>query len=107
MAIYKYIELQDKLANLVKEDQLYRTICKNIKEMRKIRYNEFKEMKLDNSINPYTTENFADLLNYDHTHYKRFESETDSTKRIPLIKIIMASLILDVSIELLLKEQNK
>ena len=107
MAIYKYIELQNKLANIIKEEELYRTICKNIKEKRKIRYNEFKEMKLDNSINQYTTENFADLLNYDHTHYKRFESETDSTKRIPLIKIIMASLILDVSIESLLKEQNK
>ena len=106
MAIFKYIDLQNKIASIKNEDELYKNICKNIKELRKSRSKQFKQMKIDNTINPQTTENFADLLNYNHTHYKRFESETDSTKRLPLIKIMMAALILDVSVETLLKDPN-
>ena len=74
-------------------------MCRNIKTLRKQRYNEFKRTIKDKSINPYTTESIAELLDYNHTHYKRFESENDSTKQIPLEKIIKLALIFDVSIE--------
>ncbi len=104
MAIYSYHELQKRLENYKNETELYKLICKNIKKYRKLRYNEFKRNSLTNSINPYTTENFAALLDYNHTHYKRFESENDSTKRIPLIKLLMASIILDIDLEDLFNE---
>ena len=87
MAIYSYQELQEKISKCNNND-LYNRICKNIKKLR---------------INPYTTENIAALLDYNHTHYKRFESDNDSTKKIPLKKIVLLSIILDTSIEDLMK----
>ncbi|MBQ3021294.1 MAG: hypothetical protein IJD92_03625 [Bacilli bacterium] len=94
--------LQD-LVQDINSDILFDNLCKNIKYYRLARYNEFKNSDSDNSINPYSTENIAALLDYNHNHYKRFESENDSTKKMPLEKIVKLSLILNVSIEDLLK----
>ena len=88
MAIYSYQELQEKISKCNNND-LYNRICKNIKKLRKEKYKEFK--------------NIAALLDYNHTHYKRFESDNDSTKKIPLKKIVLLSIILDTSIEDLMK----
>ena len=98
MAIYNYYELQDMVGKINNKD-LYFKICMNIKKIRLQKYNEFKENYKDNTINPYSTENIAALLNYNHNHYKRFESEHDSTKRIPLEKLIALSLIFDMSLD--------
>lgn len=100
--IYSYQELQDKLIN-VDQDELYRRICRNIKRLRIERYNKFKKEFTMNTINPYTTENIAALLDYNHNHYKRFESENDSTKKIPLKKLILLTLIFDVTLDELIK----
>ena len=80
-------------------DKLYVNICKNIKKFRLEKYNEFKQTQNKHAINPYSTLNIADLLDYNHNHYKRFESENDSTKRIPLEKLVKLSIILDKSID--------
>jgi transcriptional regulator with XRE-family HTH domain len=102
MAIYNYQELQNKIEE-INTQELYKRICKNIKKIRKAKYKEFKDNYKLNSINPYTTENIASLLNYNHNHYKRFESDNDSTKRIPLEKLIMLSLIFDITLDDLIK----
>ena len=106
MNLYDINELRVKVTNIDKKD-LYLNICKNIKKLRKERYNEFKKLikdkKVSNTINPYTTESIAELLNYNHTHYKRFESENDKTKMIPLDKIIKLALIFDVDINEIIK----
>ena len=73
------------------------------KKIRKEKYREFKKLGSNSTINPYTTENIAALLDYNHTHYKRFESENDSTKKMPLKKIVLLSIILETSIEDLMK----
>lgn len=100
--VYSYQELQSKLININKEE-LYKKICKNIKRIRKEKYNEFKKLGINNTINPYTTENISDLLNYNHTHYKRFESDNDSTKRMPLDKLILLTIIFDTTLDELIK----
>jgi len=106
MLVYDIDELKVKVAKVDKTD-LYENICRNIKKIRKERYNEFKKLvkenKISKSINPYTTESIAELLDYNHTHYKRFESENDKTKMIPLDKIIKLALILDVDINEIIK----
>ena len=98
MAIQKFQVLQEKVSNLDK-DMLYIRICKNIKIFRLEKYKEFKKSENHCRINPYSTENIAALLDYNHNHYKRFESENDSTKRIPLEKLIKLSIILDKNLE--------
>lgn len=98
MAVQNFQVLQDKVANLDK-NMLYIRICKNIKKFRLEKYNEFKKSENRSSINPYSTENIAALLDYNHNHYKRFESENDSTKKIPLDKIIKLSIILEKNLE--------
>ena len=102
MIIYDYQKLQE-MVNKIDKEQMYKTICKNIKKYRSQRYEEFKNQNSNNSINPFTTENISALLDYNHTHYKRFESENDSTRMIPLDKLVKLSLILDVKIEDFLK----
>ena len=106
MKIYDIDELRKIVTNVDKKD-MYINICKNIKHLRKERYNEFKkqmkENKINNTINPYTTESIAELLDYNHTHYKRFESDNDKTKMIPLDKIIKLALIFDVDINEIIK----
>ena len=82
---------------------LYVKICKNIKIFRLEKYKEFKKSNNYSRINPYSTENIAALLDYNHNHYKRFESENDSTKKIPLDKLIKLSIILDKNLEDFLK----
>ena len=103
MAVYSFQELQTKIAKSNSED-LYVRICKNIKRIRKEKYREFKKDAPNSAINPYTTENIAALLNYNHTHYKRFESENDSTKKIPLKKLYLLTIILETSLEDLMKK---
>ncbi len=103
MAVYSFKELQTKIAKC-NSDDLYVRICRNIKRIRKEKYREFKRVSDNGSINPYTTENIAALLRYNHTHYKRFESENDSTKKIPLKKLVLLSIILETSIEDLMKK---
>lgn len=102
MKIYNYQELQDKIED-INNDNLYNRICHNIKLRRIELYNKFKKEYKTNTINPYTTENIAALLDYSHTHYKRFESDNDKTKKIPLKKIVILSVILDISIDELIK----
>ena len=102
MAIYNFQALQAKISKC-NTDDLYIRICKNIKRIRKEKYKEFKKNYTNSTINPYTTENIAALLDYNHTNYKRFESDNDSTKKIPLKKIVLLSIILDTSIEDLMK----
>ena len=93
-----FIELQEQLSHINKY-MLYIRICKNIKKFRLEKYYEFKKREKNNSLNPYSTENIAALLDYNHNHYKRFESENDSTKRIPLEKIVMLSIIFDKKLD--------
>ena len=95
--------LQDKISE-VKKDDIYEIICKNIKKYRLEKCNEFKQNKNNGTLNPYTTENIAALLDYNHNHYKRFESENDSTKKIPLEKIIKLSIILEKSLDDFIKK---
>lgn len=97
------LALQDKISE-VNKDEIYEIICKNIKKYRLEKYNEFKQNKNNGTINPYTTENIAALLDYNHNHYKRFESENDSTKKIPLEKIIKLSIILEKSLDDFIKK---
>lgn len=94
MVIYDFEQLQT-LVSKVDKEELYIIICKNIKKFRLERYNEFKSQNLKNTINPFSSENISALLDYNHNHYKRFESETDSTKMIPLEKLVKLSIILD------------
>lgn len=103
MAVTEFHILQDKLSE-INNDKIYITICKNIKKYRLEKYTEYKLSNNNNSINPYSSENIAALLDYNHTHYKRFESATDSTKKMPLEKIIRLSIILEKTIEELLKD---
>ncbi len=98
MAINDFTKLQD-LVSKINKDDMYITICKNIKRFRLQRYNEFKVQNSHNSINPFSSENIAALLDYNHNHYKRFESENDSTKMIPLEKLVKLSIILDKSLD--------
>lgn len=98
-----FLALQDKISE-VNKDEIYEIICKNIKKYRLEKYNEFKQNKNNGTINPYTTENIAALLDYNHNHYKRFESENDSTKKIPLEKIIKLSIILEKSLDDFIKK---
>ena len=102
MAINSFETLQNKLSR-VNVDEMYATICSNIKKYRLEKYNEFKSKNSQSTINPYSTENVAALLDYNHNHYKRFESENDSTKKIPLDKLIKLSIILDKNLEDFLK----
>ena len=68
-----FIDLQEQVSKINK-DIIYVRICKNIKKFRLEKYIEFKNTNMNNSINPYSTENIAELLDYNHNHYKRFES---------------------------------
>ena len=90
--------LQERVRNVDKE-VLYINICKNIKKFRLEKYNDFKNNKNNYSINPYSSENIAELLDYNHNHYKRFESENDSTKRIPFDKLVKLSVILEKDLD--------
>lgn len=92
-----YQKLQNQITN-TNMDNVYKIICKNIKKYRLEKYYEFKANNYNDKINPYSTENISALLNYNHNHYKRFESENDSTKRIPLEKIVYLSIILEKDI---------
>lgn len=103
MAVKEFHTLQDKLYDINK-DVLYKNMCKNIKKFRLEKYTEYKKANKHNNINPYSTENIAALLDYNHTHYKRFESINDSTKKMPLEKILKLSNILDKSIEELMED---
>ena len=94
--------LQEHVSKIDK-DTLYQNICINIKKYRLEKYYEFKKENTYSSINPYSTENIAALLDYNHNHYKRFESLNDSTKRIPLDKLVKLSIILDKSLDELIK----
>lgn len=98
MAISVFERLQSKM-DKVNNDDIYNVICRNIKRFRLQRYYEFKEHNYKEGINPFSTENISALLDYNHNHYKRFESETDSTKRIPLDKLVRLSIILDKNID--------
>lgn len=98
MAIYDFEKLQN-MVSVIDKEELYITICKNIKKFRLQRYNEFKNQNSQNTINPFSSENIAALLDYNHNHYKRFESDSDSTKMIPLEKVVKLSIILDKSLD--------
>ena len=93
-----FLHLQEQVSS-INTDMLYIKICRNIKKYRLEKYNEFKITKKNNSINPYSTENIAALLDYNHNHYKRFESENDSTKKIPLQKLVKLSIILEKQLD--------
>lgn len=103
MAIYNYTQIMKKLEKYKDDDKLNNTICRNLRRIRVERCSEFKKTMQNSAINPYTSENIASLLGYSHTHYKRYESENDKTKKIPLIKLIQLAIILDIPIEKLIK----
>ena len=103
MARIDFQSLQESVSK-VNEDILYTTICSNIKKFRLEKYHDFKSKKINSSINPYSSENIAALLDYNHNHYKRFESENDSTKKIPLEKLVKLSIILDKNLDDLIKQ---
>lgn len=96
--VNEFEKLQSKVSEIDKQ-KLYEDICKNLKIFRLEKYNDFKINNPDEKINPYSTENIAALLDYNHNHYKRFESKTDSTKQIPLDKLVKISIILDKNLE--------
>ena len=102
MAIYTYNELENKI-NHINEFETYKRICSNLKRIRKQKYKEFKEICKSNTINPYSTENLAALLGYNHNYYKRFESDNDSTKKIPIEKLLIIITIFDITLDDLLK----
>lgn len=104
MAVYSYNQILKKLGKFKNEDKLNETICKNIRRIRMEKCSEFKKTMENSVINPYTSENVASLLGYSHTHYKRYESDSDKTKKIPLIKLVQLAIILDVPIEEFLKQ---
>lgn len=87
------------LVSEVKKDEIYINICKNMKKFRLEKYNEFKLNHNSKELNPYSSQNIAELLDCSFNYYKRYESETDPTKKIPLIKLIKLSIILDKPIE--------
>ena len=65
--------LKNMISDINRED-VCKTVCKNIKKFRLERYREFKEnISHDPSLNPYSTQNISELLNYSHNFYKRFE----------------------------------
>lgn len=99
IVIPKILRIQKILVDKVDKKEMYKTICLNIKKYRLQKYEEFKRNNTKNIINPFTTENISALLDYNHTHYKRFESENDTTKMIPLEKLVKLSLILGVKID--------
>lgn len=90
--------LQMKIIGIDRQELLI-TICKNIKKFRLERYVEYKQQNPNKSLNPFTTENIAALLNYNHNHYKRFESDTDSTINIGIDKLVKLSIILNKSLD--------
>ena len=98
MALREFEELQE-LVSSVDKKAMYITICKNIKKFRVERYEEFKKQNSHTTINPYSTENISALLDYNHNHYKRFESESDTTKQIPLDKLLKLSIILNKKVD--------
>lgn len=102
MSIDNYDVLQEKVSK-VNTDEMYATICSNIKKFRLEKYEEFKSRNSQSMLNPYSTENVAALLDYNHNHYKRFESAGDSTKKIPLNKLAKIAIILDKTIDELMK----
>ena len=78
------------------KDELNKKICENIRKFRLERYYQFKELCSHvPSLNPYSTQRIAELLNYSHNYYKRFESKNDKTKNIPKDKLWLLSIILD------------
>jgi len=100
MAVSDFEKLQAKVGKVKSEKEIFMNICKNLKKFRLEKYKEFKNKQgSTNSINPYTTEKMAELLDYSHTHYKRFESETDSTKKIPLTKLKKIAIILGKKVD--------
>ena len=105
MVTMGYQQLQE-IVSTVDKEKLFRVICRNIKKYRIEKYNEFKNSNSHFSLNPYSSENIAALLDYNHNHYKRFESDKDSTKQIPLDKLVMLSIILDKKLDDFLKEEE-
>ena len=99
----EFQKLQESISK-IKKEELYFNICKNVKKFRLEKCKEFKSKNSNNSINPYSKENIEALLDYNHTHYKRFESETDSTSKIPLDKLVKLSVILEKNLDEFLQE---
>ncbi len=90
----------EKICYELDKDKLNKRICENIKKYRLERYYQFKEnCSHVPSLNPYSTQRIAELLNYSHNYYKRFESRRDKTKNIPKEKLWLLSIILDRKME--------
>jgi len=54
MAIYHFEKFQ-RLVSVINKEDIYTTICKNIKKFRLQRYNEFKNQNSQNTINNINT----------------------------------------------------
>ena len=95
--IYQIYEEVDNLN--VKEKR--KTICKNIKRIRKDLYNNYKELYhgVEGIQNPYSTENVSSYLGISMVHYKRLENEKDTCKNITLDNLIKLSLIFDTNLQ--------
>ena len=86
----------EKLCFDMDKEELNIRICENIKKFRLERYFQFKECCSHTPLlNPYSTQRIAELLNYSHNYYKRFESRNDKTKNMPKEKLWLLSIILD------------
>ena len=100
MASYQQLQKDISKDNI---SHKFEIICKNIKKYRLEKYNEFKLCNLS-KLNPYSTENIAALLGYNHNHYKRYESDNDKLKRIPLEQLLKLCISLDKTLDDFLKE---
>ena len=87
----------------IDKTKLLINVCKNIKKFRIEKYNEYKIKNPNSSLNPYTTDSIAALLNYNHNHYKRFESDNDSTINIGFDKLVKLSIILEKPLDEFIK----
>lgn len=99
MATSEFEKLQEKVSKVSNDEELYSQICTNIKKFRLEKYNAFKASNPSRTLNPYSSENMAALIEYNHTHYKRFESANDSTKKIPLTKLRKIAVVLDKTVD--------
>lgn len=102
MEIKKTIDLFE-LVDKNKQQNYATIICKNMRQFRKEKYNEFKSEHKGEE-NPYNVDNIAELLGISKVHYKRLENPNDKCKHINLDKLITLSIIYGKKLDDFLKD---